>query len=251
MRRDSTHRRSGVTTCDEKQPACGACRKGGRPCSYTSGHGRFDRVYQVYRMDSIRQDSGASSSTSDPSRSLSSGGANSRPPAHDTTILTLRPAAYTSTFHESIPRPGCIDPSVLGQGPSRTLVREAQFGGRSGSLVLRWRNLCEIMLPGARQPYVLGEWLELIPPRIGHSETFDIALECLITSALTYVNTTERNLADTCGLNSGALARVRAMLAKGEESPKEQDDILLAISFLYAAERSRHCELQDSHARPR
>ncbi|EXJ58997.1 hypothetical protein A1O7_06428 [Cladophialophora yegresii CBS 114405] len=92
------------------------------------------------------------------------------------------------------------------------------------------------MLPGAPEPYVLGEWLEIIPQRIGHSETFDIALECLITSALTYVNTTERNLAETCALNSRALARIRAMLSRGEESPKEQDDILLAISFLYAAE---------------
>lgn len=92
------------------------------------------------------------------------------------------------------------------------------------------------MAPGAAQPYVVGEWLEIIPQRVGHSETFDIALECLIASAMAFINTTERNLADTCALNSKALARIRAKLSSGEESTQKQDDILLAISFLYAAE---------------
>lgn len=92
------------------------------------------------------------------------------------------------------------------------------------------------MAPGAAHPYVVGDWLELIPQRVGHSETFDVALECFITSAMTYINTTEINLTETCGLNSKAVARIRATISSGIDSTKNQDDILLAISLLYGAE---------------
>lgn len=159
------------------------------------------------------------------------------------TVLALRKATQSAdgAFHKfSLLRVTTNE----GEGEQMPVTRDAQLAllipeftlsGPTTSLVLRWKSMYSTIDPGKREPYTIGEWLEIIPSRIGHSRTVDTALDCLINSAVAYINRNEQNFAKTYDLNARALARIRTILSGGD-SRKIQDDALIAISLLTGAE---------------
>lgn len=163
-------------------------------------------------------------------------------------VLTLRstskPMAGDGAFHKfsllgtGIGRKGGKR-SPERDGESRQLIRETELSGSSTNLVLRWRTICKAIAPGESEPYAMGEWMEIIPSRIGHSSTVDAALDCFVNSAVAYASSNEQNMAHIFSLNAKALAGVRSKLLV-EHSETVQEDALLAISFLGAAEVRTH-----------
>ena len=88
---------------------------------------------------------------------------------------------------------------------------------------------------GTDTPFILGDWMEFIAPRIGSSAVMDSAVKCFISSTVAYANPNDTNTNHATELNLLATYGIRKALAvKQNESLRHE--ILLSIILLHLAE---------------
>lgn len=102
-------------------------------------------------------------------------------------------------------------------------------------LLQRWISLIETISQGFDTRVVLGDWMELIPPRIENSNEVSSALECFLNSTVAYVNPTAENITPTDKSNVKALYSIRTAIID-RNAQLLNDDVLLAITLLHFVE---------------
>lgn len=105
----------------------------------------------------------------------------------------------------------------------------------ASSLLKLWIFQTEAVSEGADYPHVLGDWMECIPERIGHSIVLDTVIECFLTSTVAYLNPNADNSNAINRANARALSAVREAIPTSD-SITSQDHLLLAVCLLLLVE---------------
>ncbi|KAH8899897.1 hypothetical protein GQ53DRAFT_740905 [Thozetella sp. PMI_491] len=259
--------------CDEVHPVCGGCKKKNRPCHYSYGKvsqfiddggimmdgGKpltIRRIRDAARATSTRQERPRKkspepddeSATPDSLLRLRSsrqakdgsglfqtfaprgkknprdrdGECKARTP--DSADADTDAVAAVAAFSDPIW--GTIDMLLL-------LPHEPQCG--TGRAVNQWLNITASFSENYGIPCILGEWMELVPPRLGNSQSIDSAVECFLRAVTANSNRTPENLAATDAANAKALRSIRADILNGDVN-LVRNDVLIAICLLIFVE---------------
>ncbi|PSN69598.1 hypothetical protein BS50DRAFT_489182 [Corynespora cassiicola Philippines] len=223
--------RSRKVKCDEMKPACGACLKGGRPCTYTygkpsafvlenpsqfTGYGKpkvaplvhpIVHYKDVKSMPSSRQKLrtskgvGAQSIEQEPLLSTSSG---------ESTLVSTKPSSISNCL-------ALAQPSSL-----------------QSTLVTRFIHLLGPQLENPNPFIVDGSWTHSIPARIGHSDVFDLSVGFALDCFAVYNNNTFSNQRAATISKGKALNALRASIQRSGNRPEL--DLLLAVKLHFYSE---------------
>ena len=244
--------------CDEVHPTCSRCLKAGRPCKYTYGK-VFAFVDDSERAQtSLRGDRGSSTSNWE---TVSSSGSEATSSGPDSSTagrsvkhsrgLNLKSSRQAKSgrgvFHTFAPARWEGNGAQTGHLHDLSQLAVQLYGATgsqyvpsplvspAASLLQRWINQNKALADGSDTPYILGDWMELIPRRIGQSGAIDTALDCYIKSANAYIDRSAENLAATDDANARALRRIRTAIV-ADDSEQNHDHVLIAIGLLHLVE---------------
>ncbi len=141
---------------------------------------------------------------------------------------SLAPACSDTNYFAVSEGPGVVDPWLIPREPTNETT----------SRLMRWTNMTNSFRESYSVKYVLGEWMELVPQRLGNSQSIDTALECFLSSIVTCVNRGPDNLAVTDKWNAKALRSIRADILSGDQE-LISNDVLIAICMLTFVEVGR------------
>lgn len=138
-------------------------------------------------------------------------------------------SAHTST---QVKKPGDGDP-ISHTNPELSFPKEPT--APDGLLTSRWISIVENITKGFDTRSVWGDWMDLVPVRIGTSKAIYWAAESFLSSITTHFNPTEANIAARVRSNSKALQSMRAALLV-HNAPQPLEHLVLAVILLHLGE---------------
>lgn len=239
-----------ATKCDERHPVCGPCFRGDRSCSYTYGKPRAFVAF-VDRTKPAENPQGGSVDGLDAQLfPRCQRTAREQPRRHQmaavdtlstsTSVLSLTYGSYPS----GSVRGGDRAEHQVGYAGGQSTIASPDHGLslspwqpslEGDSLVLRWKQLGELVCPNEPEPYNLHEWGEELPQWLGHCRALDLALDCFISGTMFALDGKRQHYNKAQIQLNKSLSNIREAIIV-EDCRMIQDMILLAIDLVTAAE---------------
>jgi hypothetical protein len=129
--------------------------------------------------------------------------------------------------------------SVLDSSTSTSTLLTPSPQNDTTRLNSQWIHFIDVGSEGSDTPWVLGDWIELISPRVGASMALDKCLEAFLLATTLYLDSSDKNLHAVNVANIKAFEAIRKTIASAGGDVEGQESILLAILLMYHVEVSR------------